>query len=226
MNNRNAKTYSYLFSFLELFLKESIFGLVGVIIGAGISWGQAWWVSKQERNRHANYFAIRVVHALRRYAFQCSLVATDDGLVMGQRDEDGCLSPQAADPGPIRYPDDIDWKSIAPKIVNSLLSLQSQAEAADRIISSAAEICGPPDFEDAFEARQLQYSMIGLNVLSIEKELCKIYKIPAEDSLEDWNPSLVFEKTIKNIEESQIRRSENLKEFFQKTELFSKKKKD
>lgn len=207
-------------------MEESIFGLIGVIVGAGISWGQSWWVGKQEQSRHANYFAIRVVHTLRRYAFQCSLVASDDGLALGQRDQNGCLSPQVDDPGPIKYPDDIDWKSIDPKIVNSLLSLQSQAETADRIIFNSAEYGdGPPDYDDVFEARHLQYSLIGIKVLSLEKELCRIFKIPGEFSLENWSPSIVFDQTIKKIEENQIARSASAKKFLEEIEFLSDKTK-
>lgn len=189
---------------------EAIIGLVGVIVGASIAWAQTWWAHKQEQKKSANYLAIRVVNTLRQYLYKCWLVAEDDGLSQGQRDSDGCLVPQATDPGPIKYPDDIDWKSIDSKLAYQLLSLPQKAEFAERAIAAAIEFSsGPPDYEEVFEERYLQYSMIGLTVLSLENELCKTYAIPKENSLENWNPSEVFRKAIQNVEKAQVERAES-----------------
>lgn len=193
---------------------EAFFVLLGTTVGtlvtSTVPFIQSWYLNRKDREKHAHYLAIRVVIALRQYLYKCWLVTQDDGLAQGQRDSDGCLVPQAKDPGPIVYPEDIDWKSIDPKLAYKLLSLQPSAESADRMISAAIEFGdGPPDYKDIFEERHLQYSMIGLKVLALENELCKANMIPKEDSLEDWNPSEAFQKTIQNIEASQVKRTES-----------------
>ena len=189
---------------------EAVIGLVGVIVGASITWMQTWWTHKQEQEKSANYLAIRVVNTLRQYLYKCWLVAEDDGLSQGERDPDGCLVPQAKDPGPIHYPEDIDWKSIDSKLAYQLLTLPQMAESAERAIAGSIEFgSGPPDYEEVFEERHLQYSMIGLKVLFLESELCKVYKIPKENSLEEWDPSAAFQKTIQSIENAQIERTES-----------------
>lgn len=194
-------------------MNEALIGFVGVIIGALTSWAQSWWLHKQDVNRNAQYLAIRVVNSLREYTYKCWLVAVDDGLYQGQPDSEGCLSPQAKDPGPIFYPDDIDWKSINPKLAYRLLSLPSKAESADRSISEAIEFCsGPPDYVEVFEERHMQYSLIGLEVISLEKELCKSFGLPQEKYLEEWNPAECFENSIKEVKEAQNKRAENQKQ--------------
>lgn len=199
-------------------MKEAIIGFIGVIVGSILSWAQAWYYSKREHQKNAQYLAIRVVIALRQYLYKCWLVSVDDGLNQGQRDQEGCLVPQATDPGPIVYPEDIDWKSIDPKLAYRLLSLQPSAESADRAISAAVEFTdGPPDYKDIFEERYLQYSKIGLLVTELENEICKTYKIPSDDS-EDWKPKESFKKIIKQVELNRIREAASRKKIFDEIE--------
>ncbi len=195
-------------------MKEAIIGFVGVIVGSIISWVQSWYSTKREHDKNAHYLAIRVVITLRQYLYKCWLVSVDDGLIQGQRNQDGCLVPQASDPGPIEYPVDIDWKSVDPKIAYRLLSLQPSAESADRAISAAIEFSdGPPDYEDVFEERYLQYSKIGLIVIGLENEICKKYNVPIDNS-EDWNPKEGFEKTLNQVESNRIREAAASKKLF------------
>lgn len=35
---------------------EAIFGLVGMLLGPGISWFQSYWISKQETDKRARAF--------------------------------------------------------------------------------------------------------------------------------------------------------------------------
>ncbi|HLE12698.1 MAG: hypothetical protein A2504_16950 [Bdellovibrionales bacterium RIFOXYD12_FULL_39_22] len=191
---------------------EAIVGIVGVIIGAGITWAQTLWMHKQEQNKNAKYLAIRVVNTLREYVYKCWLVSVDDGLNQGQRDSNDCLAPQAKDPGPIIYPEDIDWKSIDANLAYQLLSLPNKAESADRAILAAVEFCsGPPDYEEVFDERHIRYSLIGLGVLSLEKTLCKLFEIPQEQSLDDWDPANGFQEAIKQVENRQLKRAESQK---------------
>jgi len=198
-------------------MKEAFIGFIGVIVGSMLSWLQSWYSAKKEHEKNAHYLAIRVVIALRQYIYKCWLVSVDDGLNLGQRAKDGCLVPQAKDPGPIVYPEDIDWKSIDPKIAYKLLSLQPLAESADRAISTAIEFSdGPPDYENIFEERYLQYCQIGLEVIKLENEICKIYNIPIDNS-ENWNPKESFAETLKKVESNQMRKAESRKKLFDET---------
>lgn len=74
-------------------MTEAIFGLLGVLIGSGISWIQTYWVSRQIDIKKAKHLAIRVVFVLYKYVECCAEVVRDDGLSFGQRDNIGCLKP-------------------------------------------------------------------------------------------------------------------------------------
>lgn len=200
---------------------DAVVGLVGVVIGGFIGWGQTWWAQKKEQEKSSNYLAIRVVNVLRQYIYKCSLVAADEG----DPDSNGELVPQAKDPGPIKYPDDIDWRSINPRLAYQLLALPNKGEAADRAILAAIDFCsGPPDYEEVFEERHLQYSMIGIEAVALERVLCKEFNLPIEETLENWNPEEEFQKAIKRVEESQIERAESHKKLMEEISASEGKK--
>lgn len=189
-------------------MKDVIFGLIGVIVGSFLSWIQTWHSTKKEREKSAHYLAIRIVISLRQYIYKCWLVAVDDGLCLGERDSDGCLSPQAQDPGPISFPEDIDWKSIDANLAYKLLSLQPMAEAADRAIASSIEFSdGPPDYDEVFEERHYQYSKIGILVIELEAQVCNLFNLPSETH-EQWNPKNDFERSINYVELRRARRAD------------------
>ncbi|PWN58083.1 hypothetical protein [Chryseobacterium viscerum] len=41
-------------------MTEAIFGLVGVLVGSGISWFQSYWTTNKEAEKNARYLAFRV----------------------------------------------------------------------------------------------------------------------------------------------------------------------
>lgn len=208
-------------------MKEAVIGFIGVIVGSIVPWLQSLHSAKNERDKHAHYLAIRVIIALRQYTYACWLVAVDDGLNQGERDIDGCLVPQAKDPGPIVYPNDIEWKSIDAQLAYDLLSLQLDAESADRSIAAAIEFTdGPPDYEDIFEERHSQYSKIGLKVIDLENRLCKKFEIPLEDKNSNWSPLEDFNNAIKKVEQNQNRRAENNKSLFDEMSRFTNPQED
>jgi len=175
---------------------DAVFGLLGVLVGAGLTIGKDVWAHFANQKRVARYLAIRVVCILDKYVEKCVEVVLDDGLSYGQRDEQGCLSPQVKTPPPPDFPIDVDWKSIPPSLMYELLALPNEAESANGAIRFSWDIAGPPDFDEYFEERALRYSDLGLKAADIASRLRKRYDIPALD-LGDWKPveRLTEEKT-------------------------------
>lgn len=156
-------------------MTEAIFGLLGVLLGSGISWFQSYWSDKRETNKNARYLAIRIVCILDKYLEECASVVKDDGLSYGQRTKDGSLHPQVTSPGPPVYPEDVDWKSINHELMFQILSFPSEVEEGDRMIKATWDITGPPDYNEWFTERRFHYSKFGLIACKLSDDISKRY---------------------------------------------------
>jgi len=190
-------------------VRELLSGLIGVFVGALLTLVREVWSDWRGRARHARYLAIRVVCTLDRYIESCADVASDDGLCQGQPNAEGYLEPQVSPPSPPVFPEDLDWKSIEPALMYRILSLPSQAEAANRMIGAAWDSADPPDYEQAFEERQDQYAKLGLTAFALTQEIRKKYGIPPQD-LGEWDPAAHLAKVRERVEEERRGRRQQL----------------
>ena len=158
-------------------------GLAGVIVATVLPWFRERWNNK----RQARYLAIRVVCVLDEFVDQCTSVVSDDGLCDGQRNAEGCLEPQVAQPNGLLLPTDVDWRSIDHGLMYNILALPSRIEADNRVISFAAEHSFPPDYEEVFEERRHRYACLGLDAAALTHTIRTRYDIPAQE-LGDWHP--------------------------------------
>lgn len=179
-------------------MTEAIFGLMGVLLGSGISWFQSYWSTKKETNKSARYLAIRLVCILDKYVEDCTEVVKDDGLSCGQRTPDGSLAPQVETPTPPAYPDDIDWKSIDHELMYRLLSLPSEVENGNRMIKATLEIAGPPDFEEWFVERKFYYCQFGLTAYQLSDDLSSKYGIKKK-TYHSWDHAAELKKELEIV---------------------------
>ncbi|MBS0027249.1 hypothetical protein ACTJJ0_12350 [Chitinophaga sp. 22321] len=188
-------------------MTEAIIGLVGVVIGSGISWFQSSWSNRRETKKNARYLAIRLVCIFDKYLDDCTDVVKDDGLSYGQRTPDGCLKAQVQTPVPPAYPDDIDWKSIDHELMYRILSFPAEVEDGNRMIKAAAEIADPPDFEEWFEERKFYYCQFGLTAYKLSDDLCKKFGIKKK-VYNDWNPVDDLKQELESVTSARQRRIE------------------
>lgn len=178
-----------------------------MLIGVFSTWGQSWWSEKRSTGRAAHYLAVRVVCVLDRYVEKCVEVVSDDGLCFGQRNANGCLEPQVPLPGPPKFPEDVDWKSISHDLMYRLLSMSSDVEEADKSIAFVWHaIASPPDYDEFFDERNYQYGRIGLKASAFADELRKTYRIPQREQ-GDWNPLEKLSEAIREVEEARRKRA-------------------
>lgn len=168
-------------------MTEGFFGLIGVFVGALITWFQSYYTNRQIESKNAKYLAIRVVCILDKFTEDCADVVKDDGLNFGQRTADGCLQPQIMIPEIPVFPDDIDWKSIDHELMYKILSFPSEIAAGNKIIDFTRNIAGPPDYEDWFDERRFHYASFGLHAEKLASELCREYNIKKK-KYNDWDP--------------------------------------
>ena len=168
-------------------LTPAFFGLLGVSLGTGLATLKEWWFNRRSDTRDATYLAVQVVGQLDRFVFACSEVVTDDGLCRGQRDEHGYRCAQVKPPKFSPESLNVEWRSIPADLMYEILDLPYKAEVAMHIIEGASENADPPDFDDFFEERQLQYANLGLLAAATAGRLRKHAVLP-ERSVAHWDP--------------------------------------
>ncbi|MDR6372334.1 hypothetical protein J2795_003007 [Chryseobacterium bernardetii] len=193
-------------------MAEAIFGLIGVLIGSGISWLQSYWTAKRETAKSARYLAIRLVCILDKYMEDCASVVKDDGLFEGQRSSEGCLVPQVKSPPIPKYPEDIDWKSIDHNLMFDLLSFPSEIEDGNRMIRESDNIAFPPDYQEWFDERKFYYCRFGLIAFKMSNDLANKYGIKKK-KYNNWDPVSDFTNELNAITKKRDYRIEEHKAF-------------
>ncbi|KFF00734.1 hypothetical protein IX39_08945 [Chryseobacterium formosense] len=193
-------------------MNEAIFGLIGVLVGSGISWFQSHWTSKKESEKSARYLAIRVVCLLDKYMEECAEVVKDDGLFEGKRSKQGCLEPQVKIPKFPNYPEDVDWKSIDHNIMFELLSFPAEIEDGNRMIDATEIISMAPNYQDWFDERRFYYCQFGLIAYKLSDKLSKNYGIKKK-KYNDWDPVKDFSAELRAVATRRNHRTEEHKAF-------------
>lgn len=146
--------------------------------------------TREERDRHAQYLAIRVVCILDSFVARCSAVVADGA----EYDAKGCLSTTAEYPT-LQFPDDVDWRSIIPNLMYRLLALPNDLGSAHKSIHYMGnEVSSLPDYEEFFEERKYQFGKLGLATLALCDEIRDTFKIPPHVYGIGWHPKPWFEK--------------------------------
>lgn len=170
------------------FQSQPFWALIGVVVGAFLTIGKDFLVDWRTQSRLRTYAAIRLVCVFDVYAEECADVAADEGEY--RREEEGEELRDTSVPKPTlpAFAEDIDWKSLDPKLVYRVLNFPIEVAQAERAISFAFnEIAFPPDYEEGFEERQLRYAELGLTAHDIAEALRRKYALPQEKST-GWNP--------------------------------------
>ena len=175
-------------------MTEGIFGLIGVLIGSGISLFQNYWTNKRIENKNAKYLAIRIVCILNKYVEDCTDVINDNGLSTPE----GYLQPNVKTPLPPNFPDDVDWKSIDHELMYKILSFPSEIIAGNKTIDFSMDIATPPNFEEWFIERRFHYSQFGLKAHKLSEELSMNYNIKKK-RYNDWNPVDDLKRELINV---------------------------
>lgn len=175
---------------------EAAIGFVGVIVGALMTWLQSIWSENQKRKETRNYLAILIVFLLDRFIQGCVEVVSDGGIP----DQDGCLVPLVSTPDIDLESLKADWKVFPNDLIYEILDLPNKIETANHVISSVIEyVAGPPDYEEVYEERQIQYSTLGITAHNLAKKLREQNSLPKRN-FENWDPIEFLEKKNQEIE--------------------------
>jgi hypothetical protein len=188
-------------------MESAIFGLVGVALGALLTVAREWWFQSRKTRKDAEYLSILVSCELERYMTRCAEVVGDDGLSEGRPDEQGYCTIQVEAPKfePLAF--SVEWKSLPANLMYEILDFPYKAEVASRSVSDAFErLATPPDFEEGFEERHIQYAILGIAASQLATKLRNYAGMP-DRSFGEWDPVRYMEKQKAAIELQRTKRA-------------------
>jgi hypothetical protein len=182
---------------MNIALVSVLSGFLGVVVGIVMPVSRDWLA----RSRDARYLAIRIVCILDRYVEDCASTAIDSG----EENAEGFNVARVSAPSAPAYPSDVNWKSIDRAMMYKLLALPASADRAANYVQGVSENDGPP-YDEWFEARSHQYSLLGLQAHKLTETLRKEYEIP-EIPDRSWDPVSHLRDELKQIEDRRKQRS-------------------
>ncbi|MEQ9504826.1 MAG: hypothetical protein RLO80_01055 [Hyphomonas sp.] len=172
-------------------MSEGVFTLLGVLVGAALTWLINMFHHRNQRRERAAYCALRAVIALDAYvARTASHLPPDDS------EQDYGLSEEFTNPSSISLPEDVDWSSIDANTAYRILSVPGRHSQAAGAVSYIRHI------ETVWSARAVRdelFAKLALDCVAISKSLRKHYNLPAavpSDLNKDWNPEKVLRKLL------------------------------
>lgn len=184
-----------------------IFG--GVLVGWILSQLTDWRKRNREKKADAAYLAASVLIALDRLISGCAEVAGDEGTSYGRpagRTEDGeeYYIPQKPIPKLSWDGLKVEWKSIEPNLMYSILSIPLELAEAEDYLEGVAEHDDPPH-DGYISARQIRFAELGVMVTEIARKLRFEAGIPARPTKE-WNAESYLRRRLQVLQEREAKR--------------------
>ncbi|MGM4928813.1 hypothetical protein [Tardiphaga sp. 619_E2_N8_5] len=168
-----------------------------------MAWTKEALFAADKRRKEAEYLAMRVVLTLDELVGGCYNAVCDPL----REDEEGASHTTTPNPT-LTLPADGDYKALPRSVMYELLSMPNRLSGIKEGLSSVGEESFPPDYEEYFEYRRLNWSKFGLQALSLIDTLCREYKIPVPERPDYYTPSESFKAEIAEIERRKRERDE------------------
>lgn len=155
--------------------------LVGVVLGAGLSWLIGLDQTRRARRQAAGYLSRRIVFALDELILGIARVIdkAPDQYDDGQDYEYRWRTPER-----LVLPADGDWASLHTGDSEATMRLAVRVELAMEEVRVAAHF----DSDMAYEVYDELFSRIGLDANELAGSLRRKYRIAGPESIGDWNP--------------------------------------
>lgn len=150
---------------------------IGAALG-GVSLTHHYTRKREERAAETRlaserlFIATELVFLLEQFAEACAGVATDHGYL----NQDRITVPETTVPNLSYSAVTGDWRVLPAKLMYNIRELPVFQEEADRAIAAAEAY--PPDYEEFFEARQYQYTRLGLKAIIQSRRLRQFAGLP------------------------------------------------
>lgn len=162
----------------------ALIGLAGVIVGSALTVSKDYWFTHRSETKSRRYLCIRVVSSLERFAENCVSFADDEG----ERDEKGYLQPTVESPSFNPQSLNVDWELLPPLLLYRTHDLPNKIQNANQVIFAEWEYsASPPDYEEYFEAREVEFTELALEAYDIAAAMRLHAELPARDCSK-WDP--------------------------------------
>lgn len=192
-------------------MESAIFGLIGVVIGACLTFVGDMIKRHIAKKKSAEYLAVRVSCLLDQFVDGCAEVVQDDGSIYGQYGPSGMAEIQVEPPTLDFSTLDVDWHSIGSKLMYEILMLPNLVEEYEKHVRTIFNFSDPPDKEEAFENRQLKYGDLGLKALNVAQSIRDEFKLPNR-LYRTWDTKEFLIKEQESLLQKKIKRERRLQE--------------
>lgn len=200
-------------------MDKGLYVLLGVVITLVVTILKEWIISFIKNKKEKDYISIQLIFKLDSFTSECANVVNDDGRYMGQRDADGYLRAQVDKP--IFEIEKVpgDWKSLDASMIYDIHKFGIQKVNSDNKIRGVYDYAAsPPDFDEYFEERQYQYSLLGKESDRLATRLRKESGMPAREWGE-FSPLDLMNKALHDIEVKRQDRAERHKKMLSELSL-------
>lgn len=168
---------------MEAWVGGMIGGAVGAVIGHAANHFIGWFKESRQSSPERKFICAELVFLLEDYASKCADVAQDDGEPIGPHGEYRSITsrPEPIDHSMVKG----NWRALSSDVMYDVCSIAPlQREALEKIVS-ADENSTPPDNDEYFRERQLQFSMLGLKAANLAIRIRKENNFP-DSRLYKW----------------------------------------
>lgn len=178
-------------------------GLLGVAIGALLTYLRELRVEEVKDKRDTSYLAILVVSHLDRFANGCMHVAYDDGTSEGRPAGTDSIYHTPTVKAPEFAPLDIavEWRVLPRKLMYDILEIPAKQEHLENQLDGVREFDDPPDYTEFFWRRRRDYAGLGLQVSAVAKRLREFAELQIEEAKPgEWNRDVGMQEAIHKID--------------------------
>jgi hypothetical protein len=178
-----------------------------IVCGVVIGWLLAdIWKRRRDKTADATYLGATVLIELERLIHGCASVAGDDGTAQGHpagrtKDGEDYYLEQTQSPELTWEAVKVEWKSIDPNLMYSILSLPLEIDEAEQSLAGVHEYDGFP-YDTYIAARQLRFAEIGVMVVELARKLRLATGVPGRPEKE-WNPDAFLVERLKALRQRQ-----------------------
>lgn len=148
-------------------------GLFSALVSQVIGWFIDWQKDKKTNSRMAQYSALRIAVDMESFAINCAKAISDNDLFIQFSGHAGTQHSKI--PTLVKYPDDVDWRSMDASLCARILSFRNEIELSQELVDSWYEF----DYECIPSSCSEQIAICGYRSWALASDLRSFYKLPS-----------------------------------------------